>query len=524
MADHGFWNYAQRDPNVLALVDPNGRKFTRGELLAECNKVVGGLRTLGLAHGDVVAINSPNCAEYFILSLACTQAGFYLTPINWHLAPAEVAYVVKDCGAKAFIGHERVAEICSKAADEIGFPADARFAIGDIDGFRPFSDLSAGQSDATPENRAAGTIMNYTSGTTGNPKGVKRPLAPAEVDPNLIFSMMTVFLGMFGIQAEDDNVHICGSPLYHTAVLIWSSSSLHFGQPVVLMDKWDAEEMLRLIDEYKCTTSHMVPTQFHRMLALPEAVRAKYDCSSTRTMVHAAAPCPPDVKRRMIEWWGPSIYEYYAATEGGGTLVTPEEWLEYPGTVGRPWQNAEIRIFDDEGHEVAQGEQGTIYMLLGETAKFEYKDDAAKTKENRLAADDGKTFFTVGDVGYLNEAGYLFLCDRKIDMIISGGANIYPAEIENVLLSHPKVGDVAVFGIPNEDWGEEIKAVIEPIEGVIAGDALSEEILAFCKEKLAKFKTPKSIDYTNDMPRDPNGKLYKRKLRDPYWEGKDRAI
>jgi len=309
MADHGFWNYAERNPDVLALIDPSGHKLTRGELLAECNRVVGGLRELGLEHGDVVAINSPNCAEYFVLLLACTQAGFYLTPINWHLAPAEVAYIVKDCGAKAFVGHERVGQICAKAADETSFPADARFAIGDIDGFRPFGDLSAGQSAATPENRAAGTIMNYTSGTTGNPKGVKRPLAPAEVDPNLIFSMMTVFLGMFGIKAEDDNVHICGSPLYHTAVLVWSSSSLHFGHPVVLMDKWDAEEMLRLIDEYKCTTSHMVPTQFHRMLGLPEAVRAKYDCSSTRTMVHAAAPCPPDVKRRMIDWWGPSIYE-----------------------------------------------------------------------------------------------------------------------------------------------------------------------------------------------------------------------
>jgi long-chain acyl-CoA synthetase len=260
------------------------------------------------------------------------------------------------------------------------------------------------------------------------------------------------------------------------------------------------------------------------MLALPEAVRAKYDCSSTRTMVHAAAPCPPDVKRRMIDWWGPSIYEYYAATEGGGTLVTPEEWLRYPGTVGKPWANAEIRIFDDAGKPLPQGEQGTIYMLLGDTANFEYKDDAAKTKKNRLATDDGKTFFTVGDVGYLNEDGYLFLCDRKIDMIISGGANIYPAEIENVLLSHPRVGDAAVFGIPNEDWGEEIKAVIEPIAGEVAGDALKQDVLAFCRDKLAKFKMPKTIDFTNEMPRDPNGKLYKRKLRDPYWEGRERSI
>jgi long-chain acyl-CoA synthetase len=336
--------------------------------------------------------------------------------------------------------------------------------------------------------------------------------------------MMTVFLGMFGIEPENGNVHICGSPLYHTAVLVWSSSSLHLGHPVVLMDKWGAEEMLQLIDEYQCTTSHMVPTQFHRMLSLPADVRAKYSCASTRTMVHAAAPCPPDVKRRMIEWWGPSIYEYYAATEGGGTIVTPEEWLRYPGTVGRPWTGAEIRIVDDAGQELPQGEQGTIYMLLGDTLNFEYKGDAAKTKKNRLETDDGKTFFTVGDIGYLNEDGYLFLCDRKIDMIISGGANIYPAEIENVLLSHPKVGDAAVFGIPNEDWGEEIKAVIEPIDGANGDEALTREILAFCKDKLAKFKTPKSIDYTNEMPRDPNGKLYKRKLRDPYWEGKERAI
>jgi len=328
--------------------------------------VVGGLRDLGFEHGDVVAINSPNCAEYYVLTLACTQAGWYLTPINWHLAPAEVAYIVQDCNAKAFIGHESVGEICVKAADEIGFPEKGRFAIGDIAGFRSFSGLSEGQSGEMPETRAAGSIMNYTSGTTGNPKGVKRPLAPPEIEPDLISTMMTALLGMFGIEAEDDNVHICGSPLYHTAVLMFSSSSLHFGHAVALMDKWTGEDMLRLIDKYKCTTSHMVPTQFHRMLALPEDVRARYDCSSTRHMIHAAAPCPPDIKRRMLDWWGNSIYEYYAATEGGGTIVTPEEWRKYPGTVGKAWATSEIRVFDDDGKGVPQGEQGTVYMLLGE--------------------------------------------------------------------------------------------------------------------------------------------------------------
>jgi len=524
MAEHGFWTYARRNPDALALVDPTERKWTRGELFEACNKVVGGLRELGLSHGDVVAINSPNCAEYFALYFAVTQAGWYLTPINWHLAPAEVAYIVKDCGAKAFVGHASVGDACATAADQIDFPKDARFAIGDIDGFRPFSDLMEGQSGDLPGNRAAGSVMNYTSGTTGNPKGVRRGLAPPEIEPDLIFSMMTGLLQMFGIKPEDDNVHICGSPLYHTAVLMFSSSSLHFGHPVVLMDKWGAEDMLRLIDEYRCTTSHMVPTQFHRMLALPDEVKARYDCSCTRQMIHAAAPCPPDVKRGMLDWWGDSIYEYYAATEGGGTLVTPEEWRRFPGTVGKAWANSEIRIFDDDGKPVPQGEQGTVYMFLGDTANFEYKGDAEKTRKNRIHTDDGKVFFTVGDVGYLNEEGYLFLCDRKIDMIISGGANIYPAEIENVLLTHPKVGDVAVFGIPHEDWGEEIKAVVEPADGVVPGEALTEELLLFCRDKLAKFKTPRSIDYTNEMPRDPNGKLYKRKLRDPYWQGRERSI
>ena len=299
---------------------------------------------------------------------------------------------------------------------------------------------------------------------------------------------------------------------------------MHFGHQLVLMDKWDAEEMLRLIDRYKVTESHMVPTQFHRLLLLPEEVRAKYDCSSTRTMIHAAAPCPPDIKRKMIDWWGLSIYEYYAATEGGGTIVTPEEWLKKPGTVGKAWPNAEVRIYDDEGNQMPTGEQGSVYMLLGDNARFEYKGDKEKTDENRLTSDDGKLFFTVGDIGYLDEDGYLFLCDRKIDMIISGGANIYPAEIENTLITHPKVGDVAVFGIPNQDWGEEIKAVIEPAPGQEGGEALTAELLEFCVDRLAKFKIPRSFDYTNELPRDPNGKLYKRKLRDPYWEGHDRSI
>jgi len=286
----------------------------------------------------------------------------------------------------------------------------------------------------------------------------------------------------------------------------------------VLMDKWTPELCLQAIERYRVTTSHMVPTQFHRLLALPEDVKRKYDLSSLRHMVHAAAPCPVDVKRRMLEWWGPVIYEYYAASEGGGTLVTPEEWLRYPGTVGRAWPSSEIRIYDDAGTACAVDAPGTVYMALG-AADFKYHKDDGKTAANRR---DG--FFTVGDIGYLNAEGYLFLCDRKIDMIISGGVNIYPTEVESQLLTHPKIADAAVFGIPHDDWGEEVKAVVEPAPGVTAGPALAEEILAWCGEHIARYKAPRSIDFVEAMPRDPNGKLYKRKLRDPYWVGRERAI
>jgi len=325
-------------------------------------------------------------------------------------------------------------------------------------------------------------------------------------------------LQMFGIKPVDGNVHLCGSPLYHTAVLTFASCSLHMGHTVVLMEKWTPEGCLRAIEKRRVTTSHMVPTQFHRLLALPAPVRGQYDVSSLRTMVHAAAPCPPEIKRKMIEWWGPTIYEYYAATEGGGTRVAPEEWLRYPGTVGKAWPGSAIRILDDEGKEKPLGEAGTVYMALG-PAVFEYHKDKAKTEANRREG-----FFTVGDIGYLNEDSYLFLCDRKNDMIISGGVNIYPAEVEAALLAHPKVGDAAVFGIPDPDWGEQVKAVVEPAAGVDPGPALAQEILAFCSDRIAKYKMPKSIDFLPALPRDPNGKLYKRKLRDPYWEGRERKI
>lgn len=516
MSQFGFWNFAQNDPSKLGLVCPDGTEVSRGELLASCNQLVHGLRALGLEKGDCVATVIPNGRAMIELYLATCQAGWYLSPINHHLTAPEIGYIASDSGAKAFVGGERFAEACVGAMEELDFPKDARFAVGEIEGFRPFADLLAGQPETMPEDRAAGAVMNYTSGTTGKPKGVRRPLPP--LDPDTVATLYTGFLAMFGIQPEDGNVHLIGSPLYHTAVLVFGACSMHMGHPIVVMDKWTPEEFLALIEKYRVTTSHMVPTHFHRMLHLPKEVREKYDCSSTRNMVHAAAPCPIEMKLAMLDWWGDSIYEYYAATEGGGTLVTPEEWRRYPGTVGRPWPTSDIKIYDDDGGELPTGEHGTVYMKLGQ-GDFEYHKDKEKTRKSRRGE-----YFTVDDIGYLNEEGYLFLCDRKSDMIISGGVNIYPAEIENVLLIHPKVADVAVFGIPHQDWGEEVKAVVQPVDEVAAGDALTEEILGFCSDKLAKYKTPRSIDYIAEMPRDPNGKLYKRKLRDPYWEGHEKAI
>jgi long-chain acyl-CoA synthetase len=290
------------------------------------------------------------------------------------------------------------------------------------------------------------------------------------------------------------------------------------GHCVVYMDSWDSEQALALVEKYRVTNTHMVPTQFKRLLSLPEEVRQRYDLSSMRWLLHAAAPCPVGIKQAMLDWWGPRVYEYYAATEGGGTIATPQDWLDRPGTVGRPWPVSEIMIADDDGNECPPGVAGTVYMRMT-LPEFVYKGDPAKTEASRL-----RGYFTVGDVGYLDAGGFLFLCDRKCDMIISGGANIYPAEIEAAIIMHPMVADVAVFGIPDDEWGESVKAVVEPLDGAQAGPDLAADILASLEGRLSRMKWPRSIDFTGEMPRDPSGKLLKRRLREPYWAGTGRSV
>ena len=515
MGDLGFWRLAEADPAHLALVGPDGRELTAGELLAAANRAAHGLRALGLENGDTVALLMPNSVELIEVYLGALQVGLYVTPINWHLVGPEVAYILADSDAKAFVADERFAEVARAAADEAGFPAEASFAVGTIEGFRPYAELTEGQPDTAPEGRTTGAAMHYTSGTTGRPKGVKRGLF--EIDPSDMGELLAYLPNLFGIGPQDGHVHLTVSPLYHTAVLMWTGNALHLGHTVVLMDKWLPEETLRLIERYQVTYSHMVPTQFVRLLDLPEETRAKYSVASLRNMVHGAAPCPQEVKRKMIEWWGDTIQEYYAATEGGGTVITAAEWLAKPGSVGTAWPGSEIRIYDDEGNQLAPGQIGTVYMQL--MADFEYKGDSAKTKANRI-----ENFFTVGDLGEIDEDGYLFLRDRKADMIISGGANIYPAEIEGELINHPAIQDVAVFGIPNADWGEEIKAVVELQDGYEPSDELVQDIIAWAGTRMGKFKLPRTIDFSDQLPREPNGKLIKRRLRDPYWEGVDRSI
>ncbi len=359
--------------------------------------------------------------------------------------------------------------------------------------------------------------MHYTSGTTGRPKGVKRRLA--DFDPDTMAELFTGFFSLFGIPHREGNVHLCTSPNYHTAVTTFAGNALHSGHQVVFMDKWDPEGTLERIERYRCTHTHMVPTQFHRMLQLPDEVKERYDVSSMRWAIHAAAPCPVDVKRRMLDWWGPVIWEYYGATEGGGTTATPEDWLKYPGTVGSPWAISELKITDDDGSVLPAGEPGTVWMKMA-GQDFEYKGDKAKTDANH----DAEGFFTVGDIGYLNDDGFLFLCDRKSDMIIAGGVNIYPAEIEGELLEPPAGRRCRRVRHPRSRHGRADQG------GRRAHRRGRRRRHPAGLDHGAPRRTPGQvqvaplIDFVDELPREPTGKLLKRQLRDPYWEGQESQI
>ena len=510
-----FWRRAEQDPGWTALIEPDGTRVTAGELLARANQLTHVLRALGLRPGDGIAAVLPNGSPALEVYLAALQGGWYYTPINWHFTASEIAYIVADCEAKAFFVHERYAAAGGAAAAAAGVPRTGRLGYGAVPGFTPVPDLLAGQPASRPANRTAGSTMHYTSGTTGRPKGVRRPLSG--LDPDEAAELTAALLQLFGVQAGQPHVHLVTSPNYHTAVTLFGASASHLGHTLAYLDGWDAEQALACVERYRVTSTHMVPTHFKRMLALPAGTRQRYDLSSMRWLLHAAAPCPVPLKRAMLDWWGPVVYEYYAATEGGGTLATPQDWRDRPGTVGRAWPVSQVMIADDDGTECPPGQPGTVYLRMG--LDFEYKGDPAKTEASRL-----RGFFTAGDIGYLDQDGYLFLCDRKSDVIISGGVNIYPAEIEAELIMHPAVADVAVFGIPDDDWGERVMAVVQPADGQPASPDLAAGILASLDGKLARLKWPAAIDFIGEMPRDPSGKLLKRRLRERYWQPAGRSI
>jgi long-chain acyl-CoA synthetase len=457
--------------------------------------------------GDAVALLCGNRPEFSEAIAAYQRAGYRMTPINWHLTADETAYIVADCEAKAFIAEADFADVAIAGA--VSAPgATVRLAIGgSIDGFESYEDALAAEDGTDLTDPVAGTQMLYTSGTTGRPKGVYRNLS-AGAALQLAQARVT-----FAYDAEGGDAHLCTGPLYHAAPLAFSLAlPLAFGVTVVLMDRWDAEEALALISRHRITHTHMVPTMFHRLLSLPEEVRAEHDTSSLRFVLHGAAPCPVSVKHALIDWLGPIVWEYYAATEGTGSYVDSATWLQRPGTVGKPNPEGQVMIGDEDGVSLPAGEVGLVYLKAPDVGRFEYFKDQDKT----TGAYRGTDYFTLGDVGYLDEDGYLFLTDRSANLIISGGVNIYPAEIDAVLIEHRAVGDVATIGVPNDEWGDEVKAIVELQRGYEPSDELADELIAFCAERLAKFKCPRTVDFVDELPRQDNGKIYKRLLRDRY--------
>jgi len=495
---------AREHPYRLAVASPHGdRSFDF--LNARVNQLVRALRARGLSEGDGVALISGNRAEFVVTFLATLRSGMRLTPINTGLRTNEIRHIVDDSGVKALLAEERFADVALDVVRQI--PRElVRFAIGDpIHSFETWDVVLEAQSPDDIEDPTLGSQMPYTSGTTGQPKGVYRPPSGAIHQPGLAAAMQS-----FGYDPATD-VHLCTGPLHHSAPLVFSlAMPLAQGVPVVLMDGWDAEHALRLISSYRITHTHMVPVMFRRLIEIAAEERARYDTSSLRVVVHGAAPCPPTVKRAMIEWLGPIFYEYYAATEGWGCYANSDEWLARPGTVGRP-DAGQVEVRDFEGKSLPPGREGVVFLRVPEGGQFVYFGDEPKT---RAAYSGG--YFTLGDIGSLDVEGYLYLCDRSADMINVGDGNVYPAEVDAVLVGHAAIADAATVGVPDDDWGERVVSVVELADGYVGDDGLADELRAWCAEQLAEFKCPRAFVFEDALPRLENGKIYRRLVRDRY--------
>jgi len=511
--------FAAERGTEMALVDDVG-SLSWAELDARVNQLIHSFRSAGLGAGDTISVVSANCNQWFEVALACSNMGVTFVPVNWHLVAPEIAYILDDSDSKAVVAsHQYVDEVAKALTLDGASRVALALAIGGDapDGFQNYETfLDAGSADE-PAEQSFGGPMFYTSGTTGNPKGVRSSLSAME--PGTTPEVWHLIGAGFSAMMTVPGITVLCGPVYHSAQWAFSFLPMMAGSATVMQHKYDSAKVLELIDTYKATNIHLVPTQMKRLVDLPDEVKASFDGSSLELVLHGAAPCPPVVKQSMIDWWGPKITEYYGSTEGSViTLIDSEQWVAKGGSVGAPLPHMEVMVIDDDGNRVGVNESGTLYFRNGMGQDFEYHKAPEKTAE----AHQGPGVFTTGDVGYLDEDGYLWLSDRKIDMIISGGVNIYPAEIEGALGGHPLVADVTVFGVPNEEFGEEVKAVVVANDGVAPDDDLRATLAAFCRENLAGYKCPRSFDFLPELPRTGTGKVQKRKLREPYWA--DRTV
>ncbi|MDT5337713.1 MAG: long-chain acyl-CoA synthetase [Mycobacterium sp.] len=489
------------------IMHPSGTVITFGELEARANQLAHLFRSAGLVEGDAVAILMENSEHMHAVMWAARRAGLYYVPINTHLTAAEVAYIIDNSSAKAIVGSGGLRDTLAGLGADLpnGLPSILLVADGELDGWHRYPECVADQPVTPIDDEIEGDLLQYSSGTTGRPKGIKRDLPhlpPAEV-PGLMSALI-------GFWMHPDAVYLSPAPLYHTAPSVWSMQTQAGGITTVILEKFSPEATLEAIQKHRITHGQFVPVMFTRMLKLPEAVRNSYDVSSLERVMHAAAPCPVEIKKQMIDWWGPIVDEYYASSEAiGSTLITAEDWLTHPGSVGKSMMSA-LHILDEDGNELPAGQAGEIYFEGG--FDFEYLNDPGKTASSR----DSHGWKTVGDIGYLDEDGYLYLTDRRHHMIISGGVNIYPQEAENILVTHPLVMDAAVFGIPDEEMGQRVKGVVQTVDQADATEAFADELLTWLRDRLSHYKCPRSISFEAQLPRTDTGKLYKQELIDKY--------
>ena len=496
-----------RPDKPAVILYPSGTVVTFGELEARANQLAHAFRAAGLREGDVVAVLMDNNEHFHAAMWGARRAGLYYVPINTHLTAPEAAYIIDNSAAKAIVGSSMMLGVCAGLGKHLpkGLPPLLMMADADLDGWQRYPECVAEQPITPIADEIEGDLLQYSSGTTGRPKGIKRQLS--HLPPSEAPGLMTALVSFW---ANPDGVYISPAPLYHTAPNVWSMTFQAAGIPIVVMERFDAEGTLDAIGRHRVTHGQFVPVMFTRMLKLPESVRSSYDVSSLERVIHAAAPCPVDIKKQMIDWWGPIVDEYYASSEAhGSTLISAEEWLAHPGSVGRA-MNGALHILDEQGNELPAGEAGEIYFETA--ASFEYLNDPEKT----AATTSKQGWRTVGDIGYLDDEGYLYLTDRRHHMIISGGVNIYPQEAENMLVTHPRVMDAAVFGIPDDEMGQSVKGVVQLVDAAEAGDELAEELLTWLRERLAHYKCPRSISFEQQLPRTDTGKLYKQSLIDKY--------